>query len=247
MKRTLRVPGSLFAFPAFLPLQRRIQSPGLLTSGLDRFTGGRAGASSSFGFQYAEIGNCRSEWVRIMSESKDGDQRVTVRRADVSDITAVESIAHSLHLENTALSDRGFLVHLWSADEYRKFLRSGDCLAVCTRRASVVGFALAFASNKKLGMFATWTHAVEWTALPLPPTRGVLLDQVAVAPEHHRQRVGSSLVKYVRSRFLSFKLYAEVLISPIENTVSMDFHRSLGFTPAGRRLDNDYLWEVLRG
>ena len=96
-------------------------------------------------------------------------------------------------------------------------------------------------------MFAAWTHAVEWTTLPLPPTRGVLLDQVAVAPEHHRQRVGASLVEYVRSRFLSFKIYAEVLISPIENTVSMDFHRSLGFAPAGRRLDNNYLWEVLIG
>ena len=179
--------------------------------------------------------------------SKDSDPRVTVRRADTFDITAVESISHSLHIENAALSDCGFLVHLWSADEYRKFLESGDCLAVCTQHASVVGFALAFASNAKLGMFATWTHAVEWTTLPLPPTRGVLLDQIAVAPGHHRQGFGSSLVEYIRSRFISFNIYAEVLISPTENTVSMDFHRSLGFAPAGRRLDNNYLWEVLIG
>lgn len=182
-----------------------------------------------------------------MPGSKDGDPRAAVRRADAFDITAVESIAHSLYIENAALSDYGFLVHLWSADEYRKFLESGDCLAVCTQHASVIGFALAFASNDKLGMFATWTHAVEWTTLPLPPTRGVLLDQIAVAPGHHRQGFGSSLVEYIRSRFLSFEIYAEVLISPTENTVSMDFHRALGFAPAGRRLDNNYLWEVLIG
>ncbi|CAJ1938985.1 unnamed protein product [Cylindrotheca closterium] len=160
-----------------------------------------------------------------------------IRLARPTDASDLEQLAQSVSLKNLNKSNHvkdGFLVSGFEAKEYSKFSRDAEHFLVLHVRGELVGFLLAYGSEKitqgeELNMHIKTTMCDKF----------VLIKQICISPHHKHRRKGyaSILYKELYARTthyyeheggLTRAIYAAIVKEPA-NPASLEFHTKMGF------------------
>ncbi|KAL3938761.1 MAG: hypothetical protein SGBAC_006389 [Bacillariaceae sp.] len=159
-----------------------------------------------------------------------------IRLARPSDAFDLEQLAQTVSLKTLKSKIKGgFLVSGFLAKEYSRFIRDAEHFLVLHVRGELVGFLMAYGSEKikqeeELNMHIKTTMCEKF----------VLIKQICVSSTNNHRRKGyaSSLYKELYARILHFyeheagaprPVYAAIVKEPA-NPASLEFHNKIGFT-----------------
>lgn len=146
---------------------------------------------------------------------------ITIRRAAPDDAPGLVRVAESVRYRSgTADGSLGYLVNIYTAEEYQRHIGQAECALVACHEGEVVGFLL----------MTRW-HSHH------------LLDQMAVLPAFGGQGIGQRLYDALLDELHPEHMIAEIMHHPVLNLRSRDFFaRRNGWNLVREVPEGEFLW-----
>lgn len=170
-------------------------------------------------------------------------ERIEVVRATEDHLEQIVRLAESRSLgaagaRGSTAVDGGFLVSAYTEADYRARLESAEHFYVAVKGADVLGFLLAYSSDR--------VERDEWLNQRIKTTLGnyLVIKQICVAREAARRGIASMLYYHVLEQWPKTPVIAAVVNDP-PNEASARFHHKLGFQELTRLTPPDGMPRVV--
>lgn len=168
---------------------------------------------------------------------------IAVRPAGVDDAEAIAAIAESVRFGDPAAAnpDRGYLVNVLTAEEYRDWIAMARWSVVALDGDTVVGFLLAsdgedLAGSQDPGAALAARQGTEGL---------VFVDQIGVADAGRGQGVAQRMLDAIKDGALPRRMAATIMHGPVRNQRSITFFENRnGFRLMTEAEKAGYVWGV---
>jgi hypothetical protein len=170
-------------------------------------------------------------------------QVTTAQLADIPGIMSVlqeNLLANRSHLSEATLSESGFLLHGFDAEELTQSIANKDhIILVAKENRAVMGYAIGYILSDGRPEWFSRIEAPESTLTAL--TQHKILHYRHIAKIPGTKQVGTSLlnslVKMAQAKQCRY-IIAEIAKNPLHNQISTVFHEKMGFRLVGVVRDN---------
>jgi GNAT superfamily N-acetyltransferase len=168
-----------------------------------------------------------------------------VRRATPDDAGAIRVIAESLRYRPPG-SDKGFLVHVRSGQEYRRILEISNHSFVALEDDRIIGFLLVatMPEFERLAAGVPGPDMVLRYVLGLEDGKAVYADQIGVSLDARSRGIGQALADAMEKEHPKAHFLAAIMHRPANNTLSLRLAARNGWTFRTEIPENGFVWGI---
>ena len=170
---------------------------------------------------------------------------VDVRRAVPDDAGPIRRIAESLRYRPPG-SDKGFLVHVLTGEQYRRILEISRLSFVAVDGKTVAGYLLVFdvPELEKLAAGVLKEDRTVQYVLALGDAKAVYADQIGVSLDARSRGVGQALAEAMEREHPNAHFLAAILHRPARNGASLRLALRNGWRLRDELTDGEFVWGI---
>lgn len=196
---------------------------------------------------------------RPHGESMESKKLSVIESAKTSDIEGIinvqkENLLPTLReagVHEANLSQKGFLIHPITLEELTKVISNPEkhILQVAKKDSEVEGYTLAYDLNEWKIIKPNWEQDI----ITNEEIKNIIKEEKVAYLRHIVMqqnsrgigvRLENSLFREATRRSYKY-IIGEILRSPIPNTISLEFHKKMGFKVVGEILENEMVWDLV--
>ena len=170
---------------------------------------------------------------------------VDVRRAFPDDAGAISGIANSLRYRPPG-SDKGFLVHVLTDQEYRRILEISRLSFVAVDGGTVVGYLLVhdISELERLAAGVLKDDLTVRYVLGQGDRKAVYADQIGVSLDARSRGIGQLLADAMAREHPSAHFLAAIMHKPVKNGISLRLALRNGWKLRDELVEGQFVWGI---